>query len=178
MVDRSIRDHRANCEWIDKCFPPSDVKSAPVNEILKDGFLQLGACGYLPCGRDLSQYKQFVGYAWSTNRHKAELDIIRKEFQGSEPGNYLTVLQIRPFLKGLREYLSFRIPRYGQIIRESNTLNKETEEFLKIALMNYQKEFLRLFSFGVFTSLKFLPLVNEPMEGPSSVIIVSTSIPL
>ena len=82
----------------------------------------------------------------------------------------LTVLQIRPFLKGLREYLSFRIPRYGQIIRESNTLNKETEEFLKIALMNYQKEFLRLFSFGVFTILKFLPLVNEPMEGPSSVI--------
>ena len=79
-------------------------------------------------------------------------------------------LQVRSFLKGLREYLSFRIPRYGQIIRESNTLNKETEEFLKIALMNYQKEFLRLFSFGVFTILKFLPLVNEPMEGPSSVI--------
>jgi F-type H+-transporting ATPase subunit alpha len=46
----------------------------------------------------------------------------------------LTVSQIRPFLKGLREYLSSRTPRYGQAIRESNTLNKETEESLKTAL--------------------------------------------
>jgi F-type H+-transporting ATPase subunit alpha len=57
----------------------------------------------------------------------------------------LTVAQVRPFLAGLREYLSSRAPRYGQVIRETNALNKETEEDLKIALVEYQKEFLRLF---------------------------------
>jgi F-type H+-transporting ATPase subunit alpha len=57
----------------------------------------------------------------------------------------LTVVQVRPFLRGLREYLTSRRPRYGQLIRESNALSKETEELLKIALTDYQKEFLGLF---------------------------------
>jgi F-type H+-transporting ATPase subunit alpha len=56
----------------------------------------------------------------------------------------LTVVQVRPFLKGLREYLISRVARYGQIIRESNTLNRETEDLLKNALVDYQKEFLGL----------------------------------
>ena len=79
-------------------------------------------------------------------------------------------LQVRSFLKGLREYLSFRIPRYEQVIRESNTLNKETYELLKTALINCQKEFLILSSFGIFTILKCLPLRNEPMNGLPNVI--------
>ena len=54
----------------------------------------------------------------------------------------LNVSQVRPFLKGLQEYLSSRVPQYGQRIRESNRLSKETEEFLKTALVDYQKEFV------------------------------------
>ena len=54
----------------------------------------------------------------------------------------LNVSQVRPFLRGLQEYLSSRVPQYGQRIRESNRLSKETEEFLKTALVDYQKEFV------------------------------------
>jgi F-type H+-transporting ATPase subunit alpha len=54
----------------------------------------------------------------------------------------LNVSQVRPFLRGLQEYLSSSVPRYGQSIRESNRLSKETEEFLKTALVDYQKEFV------------------------------------
>jgi F-type H+-transporting ATPase subunit alpha len=54
----------------------------------------------------------------------------------------LTVSQVRPFLRGLQDYLSSKVPNYGKMIRESNRLRKETEESLKTALVDYQKEFL------------------------------------
>ena len=54
----------------------------------------------------------------------------------------LTVSQVRPFLRGLRKYLSSQVPRYREIIRDSNALSKECEKLLKIALVEYQKEFL------------------------------------
>jgi len=54
----------------------------------------------------------------------------------------LNISQVRPFLSGLQEYLNSRTPRYGQLIRESNSLNKEAEESLQTALIEYQKEFL------------------------------------
>jgi F-type H+-transporting ATPase subunit alpha len=53
----------------------------------------------------------------------------------------LPVAQVRPFLAGLREYLTSRRSNYGQRIRETSTLSKETEEILKQALDNYRKEF-------------------------------------
>jgi len=54
----------------------------------------------------------------------------------------LNVSQVRPFLTTLREYLSSRVSKYGQIIRESNALSKEAEELLKTALVEHQKEYL------------------------------------
>jgi len=54
----------------------------------------------------------------------------------------LTVPQVRPFLRGIREYLVSSVPRYGQLIRESNTLDKEAEELLKTALKEFQQEFV------------------------------------
>jgi F-type H+-transporting ATPase subunit alpha len=54
----------------------------------------------------------------------------------------LNISQVRPFLRGLQEYLSSRVPQYGQMIRESNRLSKEAEETLKTALVDYQKEFV------------------------------------
>jgi F-type H+-transporting ATPase subunit alpha len=56
--------------------------------------------------------------------------------------DFLNVPQVLPFLKGLREYLTNQVPRYGILIRESNALNDETEELLKIALSCYQAEFV------------------------------------
>jgi F-type H+-transporting ATPase subunit alpha len=53
----------------------------------------------------------------------------------------LTVAEIRPFLKGLREYLDSQVARYDQIIRETNTLNEEAEALLQKAVTDYQKEF-------------------------------------
>jgi F-type H+-transporting ATPase subunit alpha len=57
----------------------------------------------------------------------------------------LNVSEVRPFLNGLREYLISRTPRYGQLIRESGSLDKEAEELLKTALLEYQNEFLGLY---------------------------------
>jgi F-type H+-transporting ATPase subunit alpha len=57
----------------------------------------------------------------------------------------LNVSEVRPFLNGLREYLISRTPRYGQLIRENGSLDKEAEELLKTALLEYQSEFLRLY---------------------------------
>ena len=57
----------------------------------------------------------------------------------------LPVVQVRPFLKGFREYLYFRVVRYGKIISETNVLNAEAEKLLKTALVNYQKNFIELF---------------------------------
>jgi F-type H+-transporting ATPase subunit alpha len=54
----------------------------------------------------------------------------------------LIVRQVRPFLRGLREYLVSRKPSYGQLIRESNALGGEAEDLLKTALTDYLKEFL------------------------------------
>jgi F-type H+-transporting ATPase subunit alpha len=54
----------------------------------------------------------------------------------------LSVAQVRPFLESLREYLSSRVPRYGELIRSSDRLSVESEELLKIALIDHQKEFL------------------------------------
>jgi F-type H+-transporting ATPase subunit alpha len=58
---------------------------------------------------------------------------------------YLDVLrieQVRPFLRGLREHLRSRVPRYNKALREDGQFSKEVEEILKIALSDYQKEFL------------------------------------
>jgi F-type H+-transporting ATPase subunit alpha len=58
---------------------------------------------------------------------------------------YLDVLrieQVRPFLRGLREHLRSRVPRYNKALREDGQFSKEVEEILKIALNDYQKEFL------------------------------------
>ena len=56
----------------------------------------------------------------------------------------LPVAQVRPFLKGLREYLYSRVARYGKIISETNVLDAEAEELLKTALVDYQKNFIEL----------------------------------
>jgi F0F1-type ATP synthase alpha subunit len=53
----------------------------------------------------------------------------------------LPIAKVRPFLSGFCEYLSSKRPSYGQIIRDTNALNKEAEELLKKALTDYQKEF-------------------------------------
>jgi F-type H+-transporting ATPase subunit alpha len=53
----------------------------------------------------------------------------------------LSVSQVRPFLNGLREYLTSSVPKYAQLIRETNIMNREVEDLLKTALSNYQKEF-------------------------------------
>jgi F-type H+-transporting ATPase subunit alpha len=53
----------------------------------------------------------------------------------------LPVAQVRPFLIGLREYMSTRVPQYNQIISETNTLTKEADDLLKTRLVDYQKEF-------------------------------------
>jgi F-type H+-transporting ATPase subunit alpha len=55
----------------------------------------------------------------------------------------LPVAQVGTFLKGLCSYLSSRVPRYVELICNSNTLDKEAEELLKIALTSFQSEFTR-----------------------------------
>jgi F-type H+-transporting ATPase subunit alpha len=54
----------------------------------------------------------------------------------------INVSQVRPFLEGFCKYLSSQVTQYGKIIRESNALSQETEELLKTALVDYQKEFI------------------------------------
>jgi len=53
----------------------------------------------------------------------------------------LNVIQVRPFLTGLREYLSSRVTQYNQIIRETNTLTEEADNLLKTRLIDYQRVF-------------------------------------
>merc|ERR1711904_219575 len=55
------------------------------------------------------------------------------------------VEDVTKFASELREYLISRTPRYGQLIRENGSLDKEAEELLKTALLEYQNEFLRLY---------------------------------
>jgi F-type H+-transporting ATPase subunit alpha len=54
----------------------------------------------------------------------------------------LTISQVRPFLRGLQEYLVSRTPCYGQIIRDAGSMSKDAEELLKSALREYQSQFL------------------------------------
>merc|ERR1712224_587695 len=52
----------------------------------------------------------------------------------------LTVAQVRPFLRGLQEYLDSRVPRYGHFFSESSVaridskLRSEIEQLLRTAL--------------------------------------------
>jgi F-type H+-transporting ATPase subunit alpha len=52
------------------------------------------------------------------------------------------VEQVRPFLIGLRQYLSTRKPKYVEIIRSTNTFTDEAQNLLKEALNEYTEEFL------------------------------------
>jgi F-type H+-transporting ATPase subunit alpha len=48
--------------------------------------------------------------------------------------------QIQTFLHGLCQYLSCRVPRYGEIIREGGDFTDETSTLLKRALVHWGKE--------------------------------------
>jgi F-type H+-transporting ATPase subunit alpha len=48
--------------------------------------------------------------------------------------------QIPPFLEGLCEYLSRRVPRYGETIRECGDFSDESKRLLEIALTCYKRE--------------------------------------
>jgi F-type H+-transporting ATPase subunit alpha len=50
--------------------------------------------------------------------------------------------QVRPFLIGLRQYLSTRKSKYGEIIRSTNAFSEEAQTLLKEALTEYAEEFL------------------------------------
>jgi F-type H+/Na+-transporting ATPase subunit alpha len=50
--------------------------------------------------------------------------------------------QVRPFLVGLRQYLSTRKSKYGEIIRSTNAFSEEAQTLLKEALTEYAEEFL------------------------------------
>jgi F-type H+/Na+-transporting ATPase subunit alpha len=52
------------------------------------------------------------------------------------------VEQVRPFLIGLRQYLSTRKPKYVEIIRSTNAFSDEAQTLLKEALTEYTEEFL------------------------------------
>lgn len=52
------------------------------------------------------------------------------------------VEQVRPFLIGLRQYLSTRKSKYVEIIRSTNTFSDEAQNLLKEALTEYTEEFL------------------------------------
>jgi F-type H+-transporting ATPase subunit alpha len=52
------------------------------------------------------------------------------------------VEQVRPFLIGLRQYLSTRKSKYVEIIRSTNTFSDEAQNLLKEALNEYTEEFL------------------------------------
>ena len=53
----------------------------------------------------------------------------------------IKVESVRPFLMGLREFLSNRKPKYGETIRSTNTFNEEAESALKQALKEFSDEF-------------------------------------
>lgn len=52
------------------------------------------------------------------------------------------VEQVRPFLIGLRQYLSNRKSKYVEIIRSTNAFSDEAQNLLKEALNEYTEEFL------------------------------------
>jgi F-type H+-transporting ATPase subunit alpha len=55
----------------------------------------------------------------------------------------LPVNQVGPFLKGLCDYISSTVRRYGEIISERNTLTPEAEDLLKTSLSSFKADFSR-----------------------------------
>jgi len=53
----------------------------------------------------------------------------------------LEVAQVRPFLIGLRSYLSTKHPKYGEILRSTLTFTPEAEGLVKQAVKEYMEEF-------------------------------------
>ena len=52
------------------------------------------------------------------------------------------VEQVRPFLIGLRQFLSARKPEYGEILRSTNVFDDKAEKLLIEAIADYSEEFL------------------------------------
>ncbi len=52
-----------------------------------------------------------------------------------------SVVQVRPFLAGLRQYLASKKTAYGDIIRSTNTFTDEAESLLISAIKEYSEEF-------------------------------------
>lgn len=50
------------------------------------------------------------------------------------------ISQVQKFLQGFLQYLVCRVPRYGDIIRQSGDFGEEAESLLREALISYQKE--------------------------------------
>ena len=58
---------------------------------------------------------------------------------------YLDVIpvdRVRAFLVGLRQYLLLNKPKYGEILRATNTLTDEAQGLLKEAIAEFTSEFL------------------------------------
>jgi F-type H+-transporting ATPase subunit alpha len=53
----------------------------------------------------------------------------------------LAVESVRPFLTGLRNYITINHPKFGEILRSTLTLNPEAEALLKKAIGEYLEEF-------------------------------------
>ena len=54
----------------------------------------------------------------------------------------IKVDQVRSFLVGLRQYLANSKPKYGEIVKSTNTFNDEAQSLLKEAIKEYTEEFL------------------------------------
>jgi F-type H+-transporting ATPase subunit alpha len=53
----------------------------------------------------------------------------------------LDVLQVRPFLAGLRSYIASSHPKFNEILRSTQTFTPEAESILKQAISEYYEEF-------------------------------------
>lgn len=54
----------------------------------------------------------------------------------------IPVDRVSEFLVGLRQYLTNNQPKYGEIIKSTNTFTQEAEEILKTSLKDFTEEFL------------------------------------
>jgi len=54
----------------------------------------------------------------------------------------LTISQVRPFLEGLREYISFNKPNYTEIVQSTKVFSKDAETILIEAINEYTPNFL------------------------------------
>ena len=54
----------------------------------------------------------------------------------------IKVDQVRSFLAGLRQYLANSKPKYGEIVKSTNTFSDEAQSLLKEAIQEYTEEFL------------------------------------